>query len=431
MKKQILLVFCLCFTVMVQATISKTVNVTAGGLSKTLTTKEKNSITDLKVTGTIDARDFLTMYNMPVLAIVDLSETNINAYNGMGGNNRGSSATYDDNTVPSCCFYDPMSFAGKPSLTSIILPSSVNSIGTFAFSACPNLTGTLTIPVSVTSIGIGAFKDCSELTTLNFNATNCTDMGDSYPVFAGCSSLNTINIGSDVVFLPVNAFKDCTSLSTINYNATNCPNMNAVLSECKVLRTLNIGNNVKTIPVCAFANCHALTGVLSIPSSVTSIGFGAFANCSHFTGTLSIPSSITTIKKQTFLGCSGFTSITIPSSVTAIGEDAFANCSGFTGTLTIPSSVSTIEKQSFYGCSSLSSIIISSLVTSIGGGAFANCSGLTSIYLYSTTPVDLSSTNEVFEGIDTSTCILHVPANSVKSYKAANQWSAFTNIVGM
>jgi hypothetical protein len=28
-----------------------------------------------------------------------------------------------------------------------------------------------------------------------------------------------------------------------------------------------------------------------------------------------------------------------------------------------------------------------------------------------------------------STCILHVPANSVKLYKAANQWKDFTHIV--
>ena len=81
MKTIILLLFSLCYTVMLQAQVSKTVIVTPGGLSTALTPRELNTITNLTLTGTIDARNFKTMKdNMPVLAELDLSKVSIVEY---------------------------------------------------------------------------------------------------------------------------------------------------------------------------------------------------------------------------------------------------------------------------------------------------------------------------------------------------------------
>jgi len=57
----------------------------------------------------------------------------------------------------------------QTSITSITIPSSVTSIGGFAFSHCSNLPG-ITIPASVTSIGDFAFNDCTSLTSVTFAA---------------------------------------------------------------------------------------------------------------------------------------------------------------------------------------------------------------------------------------------------------------------
>ncbi|MCI8325697.1 MAG: leucine-rich repeat domain-containing protein, partial [Clostridia bacterium] len=54
-------------------------------------------------------------------------------------------------------------FEGCRNLTSIEIPASVTSIGSYAFWYCSSLTS-IEIPASVTSIGDRAFSGCSRLT---------------------------------------------------------------------------------------------------------------------------------------------------------------------------------------------------------------------------------------------------------------------------
>ncbi|GHT03348.1 hypothetical protein AGMMS49525_08250 [Bacteroidia bacterium] len=61
-------------------------------------------------------------------------------------------------------------FAWCIGLTSVTIPSSVTSIGNQTFELCRGLTS-VTIPNSVTSIGWGAFADCSGLTSVTCLAT--------------------------------------------------------------------------------------------------------------------------------------------------------------------------------------------------------------------------------------------------------------------
>ena len=106
-------------------------------------------------------------------------------------------------------------FYGCSGLSEIVIGNSVASIGNSAFRVCAGLTS-LTIPNSVTSIGYWAFADCSNLTTVNFNATNCTSMGESsYPAFGGCPSFSTLHIAENVTEIPGLAFFDCENITDI------------------------------------------------------------------------------------------------------------------------------------------------------------------------------------------------------------------------
>ena len=225
-------------------------------------------------------------------------------------------------------------FSSCSGLTSVSIGNSVTSIGIVAFYDCSGLTsisvdignpryssnngilysklqdtlvcfpggkiGTFTIPHSVTSIG-------------NF-------------AFYYCNSLTSVTIPDDVITIGNEAFGYCTSLQIVNYNAINCTTMgdgySSVFFLCNAFTTLNIGNNVKIIPANAFYDCRGLTSV-TIPNSVTSIGNYAFLRCSGLTS-VTIGNSVTSIGSDAFYGCSGLTFITTFAIIPpALGSNAF------------------------------------------------------------------------------------------------------------
>ena len=225
MKKSILLFLGLSLAMMVQAQVTKTINLsTAGTLATLLTVEEKSTVTKLIITGTIDASDFKTMKDdMPVLDSIDLSGTTIAAYSGTAGTYQYSTV-YAANAIPQYAFCNSNTYQGKTSLASFIYPASVTSIGNYAFLRCSGLKGSLTIPASVTSIGDQSFLGCDGLTGLTIPAS-VTSIGQH--AFEGCSGFN----GS-----------------------------------------LTIPTSVISIGESAFFSCWKLTGSLTIPASVTSIG---------------------------------------------------------------------------------------------------------------------------------------------------------------
>lgn len=149
---------------------SITVNVTTpGALSTLLSTSQKNVLADLTVTGNIDARDVKCMRDeMPLLAVLDLTEANIFAYTGTAGTYYSSATNviYPANQMPANSFLMGITNVGKPTLRSLKFPNSLTSIGVQICYSCTGLTGSLVIPASVTSIGSLAFYNCSGLTQI-------------------------------------------------------------------------------------------------------------------------------------------------------------------------------------------------------------------------------------------------------------------------
>ena len=212
-------------------------------------------------------------------------------------------------------------------LNTIVIPNSVTSIGTNAFSFCRGLTK-VSIPNSVKTIGNWAFYRCTGLTTVTIG-NSVTSIGNR--AFYSCTSLTEVSIPNSVKTIEFRAFEGCTGLKTVT-----------------------IGNSVTTIGESAFYSCTSLTEV-SIPNSVTSIGSGAFEDCSGLK-TVTIGNSVTTIGESAFYSCTSLTEVSIPNSVTSIGSGAFEDCSGLK-TVTIGNSVTTIGDGTFNGCTSLKTVI--------------------------------------------------------------------------
>lgn len=171
MRKIILTLLLVCSIISTTfASITKTVNVPTAGTMGSISSisNAKLTVTNLIVTGNIDARDIKYMRDeMPALLSIDISNAFIKGYTGSDGT-VNASTVYSDNVMPAQSFNTGFN-TGK-AITTINLPLSLTAIGTSAFDGCNLLTG-ITIPSYVSSIQSGAFVSCTNLSSVICKST--------------------------------------------------------------------------------------------------------------------------------------------------------------------------------------------------------------------------------------------------------------------
>ena len=220
-----------------------------------------------------------------------------------------------------------------------------------------------------------AFCLCSSLTEIVI-PNSVASIGDS--AFLGCISLTEIVIPNSVICLNGNPFigwkgkLECLSPSFVyEDNILFNKDKSRIISFRNQKLTLYvIPNSVTSIGDSAFYDSRSLSNIV-IPNSVTSIGDSAFEGCNSL-GSLVIPNSVINIGKGAFKWCKSLAEIVIPNSVTNIGEFAFCGCSSL-AEVVIPNSVTNIGKGTFANCSYLADVVIPDGVTSIGNNAFDGC----------------------------------------------------------
>ena len=209
----------------------------------------------------------------------------------------------------------------------VTIPSSVTSIGEYAFSGCSGLTS-VTIPAGVTSIGSWAFYRCSGLTSVKLSNA-LTHIGPY--AFGHCSGLTSVSLPDSIVKMEYGAFDDCSKLSKVKLpsglfeelikNPTRCFDNTPWCEKVK--------NGGLKFDVDDKGTLDAYKGqdtVVVIPDTVTTIGAGAFFGNTNITK-VTIPDSVTVIEPGAFEDCKGLETIVLGVGIKKIEKDTFKNVS--------------------------------------------------------------------------------------------------------
>nr|WP_294369529.1 leucine-rich repeat protein [uncultured Ruminococcus sp.] len=261
-----------------------------------------------------------------------------------------------------------------PSLTNIVIASSVDSLPDGAFSGynyienvtfenglmvlpdscfknCTSLKN-ITLPDSMMSVGKSAFENCFNLKSVTFSK-NLNTISPS--AFKGCSSIQSLNFNDNLREIGSNAFENCTSVKNVTFN-----------------------NLLNTIGESAFSNCTSIEKA-ELPSSVSSLGENAFAGCTELKN-VTLSEKLKYISSGAFSDCSSLESIDLPDNITGIGSGSFLNCTALQN-VKIGKNTTSIENYAFSGCSSLKNIEIPANVKYIWWAAFEDCTNLSSVKL--------------------------------------------------
>lgn len=276
----------------------------------------------------------------------------------------------------------------------VILPESIEVIGSKAFYLCDGLTGIFTIGASVKKISGYAFSECNSLTGLVLKGEGI-NVGDY--AFSSCVNLKEVTVASADNTYGKNVFYDCKILKKVTLNPyTKSFGVN-MFSGCQALEEINGTEGIMKIENGAFAGCSSLSDVDFI-SGVKDIGSGAFSGCKSIEE-IKLNKDMTEIRDSAFSGCTGLKKIEVPENVTKIGESAFSNCSGVTElilgnklkeigayafrymsfeSISLPDSVEVIGNSCFNGCKALKEFTMPEGFTAVPAFCFRDCSSLES-----------------------------------------------------
>lgn len=342
-------------------------------------------------------------------------------------------------------------FYGCYSLESISLPNTLKAIGNSAF-ASSHITS-LIIPSSVDTIGYSIIGGC-----LNFEILKVDVGNKSYDSRNNCNAIiktltNTIVQGCDKTKIP----KSVTSIGDYAFDGCN-------------IYDIEIPNNVTEIGKYAFRNSFLNT--IDIPNNLQYIGTGAFYNCQNLRSVY-LPENMKKVCDNTFYGCKNLSTIRLPAEITEIGDCAFMSCETLYYII-LPNTITHIGKNAFdytgwYNVQNDGILYLNNWIVGvknyyeegefyldgamgIADGVFENLwwpyetkliipqsikyLGNYSLGTFMYTMDVYCYANEIpitdgdpFYYYEESNCTLHVPANLLDLYKSTEPWSSFENIV--
>ncbi|MBQ7363738.1 MAG: leucine-rich repeat protein [Clostridia bacterium] len=242
-------------------------------------------------------------------------------------------------------------FKNNTTLTTVVLPTGLESISASAFSGCTSLSS-ITVPEGCKIIDAEAFLGCTALTEVSLPA------GLEYvykKVFYGCSRLNTVNLPNSLCLIGESAFEGCTSLESATVGEATELRSRA-FKDCTALQSFTFSGIFY-----GYAQLEGCTSLktLTLGSLSKSLGYlfyGSF-NSNYDSTADYVPASLkelTVTDTNDFYaisGCTNIEKVTIGSCKNIL-PSAFKNCSSLT-TVILPDNLEKLPSDAFEGCTSL------------------------------------------------------------------------------
>lgn len=250
---------------------------------------------------------------------------------------------------------DNSAFSGLHGLTEpFYFPSSLETLGTWVFSSSYNVSAFLNLEnTQLTVLSEGVFYENYKMTSLTLPSTL---QSISIKTFNKCVGLETITIsGNSLTSIGVSAFEGCTSLTSINLPSSLTTIGNNAFKSCGKLSSVDLPNGLTTIGSFAFTGAGLVSVV--VPETVTSFGTDVFNGCSKLKSA-TLPSHFTSIPLYTFYRCSSLERFDMSDNVTYIGQYAFYEC-GSLGPVYLSKNIETIysngssKQGAFQSCGNL------------------------------------------------------------------------------
>ncbi len=230
-----------------------------------------------------------------------------------------------------------------PSLTEIVIPSTLKAICGFAGSTNLTTISLLGKAPALTTISNDAFKNCSKLTDISaLMGEGLTKICDG--AFSGTgitsvtlpSTLQIIGFAGDTSLFGTGVFSNCNNLVSVTIPSDSELTLVGKKSFMNTgITSISLPENIQTIGASAFENCSSLVNVTGLNGeNLTSIEQSAFASSGIREAILG--NGLTTLYWRTFYNCPNLETITLG-----------ANLEIITGAT---------ENYLFYGCNKLTTI---------------------------------------------------------------------------
>ena len=275
-------------------------------------------------------------------------------------------------------------FSGDSKLSVVELPKSLTEISRDVFSETPSLTH-INLPSGITNIRDGAFYNSGlisialpeELTEIGYGAFSRTHLSEIYLP----KKLNSLGLDA---FSNIDTLRKVTITSNVNIRSdwsspfNSSPLKTVIIEEGvtkihsrlfynqKEIMNINLPSTMKEIGESAFQNTSLKT--VLFPSAIENIGAFAFGDIESLTSIV-VGNNLVT-GKYAFSGSKNLETVNFKSGTRKI-VDAFLADTGITD-FVVPEGVEEIGKDAFSSNKQLTKITLPSTLKTIGEGAFSN-----------------------------------------------------------